>query len=85
VRVAAQGRIAASRQGERFGDGSSRTPHGGSDEDQNGFLEAETLDAHRVIGRMREAGRERGRGRGGNGHGIGQGGLGTGGLGPGDG
>jgi len=60
-------------------------PHGGSDEDQNGFLEAETLDAHRVIGRMREAGRERGRGRGGNGHGIGQGGLGTGGLGPGDG
>jgi hypothetical protein len=30
LRVAAQEQIAASRQGERFGDGSSRTPHDAS-------------------------------------------------------
>ncbi len=58
LRVAAQEQIAASRQGERFGDGSSRTPQGGSDEEPNGFLEAEILDSHRVIERMREAGSE---------------------------
>ena len=61
LRVAAQAQIAASRQGERFGDGSSRTlttPQGGSDEEPNGFLEAEILDSHRVIERMREAGSE---------------------------
>ena len=33
-------------------------PQGGSDEEPNGFLEAEILDSHRVIERMREAGSE---------------------------
>ncbi len=34
------------------------TPQGGSDEEPNGFVEAEILDSHRVIERMREAGSE---------------------------